>query len=104
MAHLALVFREKDLIDDDVVDIDVELSQLLDEAFCFVHGEELWYADSDEGCLGVVLHMVIHQFRIFLHLLHLAENGIQGLVQFLLAAENRAHVLHDAVEFLLQGQ
>lgn len=51
-AHLAFVFGEEDLVDDDIMDIDVELSKLLDEAFCLIHRQELRNADSNEGSLG----------------------------------------------------
>lgn len=37
LAHLALVLGEEDLVDDDVVDVDVELSKFLDKAFGLVH-------------------------------------------------------------------
>lgn len=49
-----------DLIDDYVVNVDVLVGQLLDQALCFVEAEELWNADADEGRHLRVLELLVH--------------------------------------------
>lgn len=88
LAHPALIIREQDLIDDDVVDVDIELGQLLDQTLCFIHRQELGDADCNEGGLGRVLHVLVYGLRVLPHLLHLAEDGVQSVVQLLAAAED----------------
>lgn len=80
IAHPAVIIREEDLVDDNVVDIDVELGQLLNETLSFIHGEEFRNADCDKGSLGRVLHVFVYSLWVLPHLLHLAKDGIQGLV------------------------
>ena len=52
LAHPAVIIREEDLVYDDIVNVNVELGQLLNEAFGFIHGEELRNADCNKGSLG----------------------------------------------------
>ena len=62
LTHPAVVLREKDLVDNDVVDIDIELSQLLDQTFSLIHRQKLRDADSYKSSLTAVLHVIVHQF------------------------------------------
>lgn len=54
LAHLALVFGEQHLVDNDVVHVDLELRELLDKPFSFIHGQKFWNADCNER--GEFLH------------------------------------------------
>ena len=62
LAHPALIVGEQDLVDDDVVNVDVKLRQLLNQALSFIHREELRNADCDKGGLGRVLHVFVYGF------------------------------------------
>jgi len=104
LAHFALILWEQDLVDDDVVDVDLELGQLLDQAFGLVHGEELRDADGNEGGFGAVFHLLVDYFRGLSHLFHLAEYFIQSLIHILFATQDAAHVVQQFVELLLEGQ
>jgi hypothetical protein len=44
---LGILFREQDLVDDDVVGINAEFGKFLDQPFRFVNGEEFWNANAD---------------------------------------------------------
>lgn len=53
LTHLAgfLRVREDKLVDDDVVGVDLALSQLLDQPLRLVQGQEFGDAHTDERCL-----------------------------------------------------
>lgn len=53
LTHLAgfLRVREDKLVDDDVVGVDLALSQLLDQPFRLIQGQEFGDAHTDESCL-----------------------------------------------------
>lgn len=48
--------------------------------------------------------MLVYSFWVFPHLLQLAEDGIQGPVQLLAAAEDWAHALDKAAELFFKSE
>ncbi len=61
------LFGEANLVDDDVVNVDFELSEFNGKALSLVKGEELRDADGNEGCLFRVLELVVHLDNLLLH-------------------------------------
>ena len=104
LAHPALVLRVQDLVNHDVVDVNPVLRQLLDQPLRLVHRQELRNAHRHECGFGGVLHVFVDNLGVLLHLLHLAEDTVERLVEFILAAEDGAHVLEKTVELLLERE
>lgn len=53
---LRVFLGEHDLINNNVFDEDFLAGEFLDQSFGFVDAEELWDANSYEGCLLSILH------------------------------------------------
>lgn len=88
LAHFARIVGIENLIDHDVMDIDVEFSQLLDQTLSLVHRQEFRNTHRHEGCLLRVLHVLVHDLRCLTHSLHPTKDLVQSLVQLFLAPED----------------
>jgi hypothetical protein len=67
---------EQNLIDHDVVNVDLLLSQLDCQSFSLVHRQELGDANSHERCLGRVLELHRNLLDSCFHLLHAFEQSL----------------------------
>lgn len=82
---------EQYLIDHDVPNINLLLSQLNGEPLRLIHGEELGDADGDECRLLWVLELLVYFLYFGLHLIKSLKNLILDLLRTLL----RVGLAHD---------
>lgn len=104
LAHLASRLREQNLVYHDVVDVDLELGQLLNQSFSFVHGQEFGNANCHKSCFQGVFHVLVHRFGSFTHTLHPTEDLIQSSIHFLLAPEDVPYFFKKRVKLLFEGE
>lgn len=57
---------EDDLIDDDIVNVNIELSQFNSKSLSFIQTQELGNADSHKGSLLRILELLIDAFNLLL--------------------------------------
>lgn len=97
---------EKNLVNDDVLNVYLLLSELDCQPLRLIHGQELRYADGHESGLLWVLELPVDLFDFGLHTVHCVEQLLLQLfgVHLLaaLSAHHSLHRRHHATEALFE--
>ena len=108
LALLAVFARvwEKNLVNDDVLNVDLLFSKLYCKPLRLIHGQELGYADGHKCGFLWVLELLVDLFDFGLHAVHCVEQLLLQLFRVnLLTALSTHHPLHrcqHATEALFQ--
>lgn len=96
------LFREADLVDNDVVDVDLKLGQLDGQALCLIKTEELRDAHSDEGGALWVAELLVDLHYLLLQTIKGVEHlALDVFARVCSAGHHRAELRDHAAKLLL---
>ena len=91
-----ILIREKNLVDDDVVDIYIEFGKLNGKSLRLVKGEELRDAHSNKGGLLRILELGVHIFDFLFEAIKSIKNLFLEIFRVCLLALSSHHSLHTS--------
>jgi len=96
--------REKNLVDDDVMDIDLLLGKFNSKSLGLVHRQELGNANRHESSLVCVLELVVNFLNFSFHSVHRVEELLLDVFRVGTASSSHhsLHLAEHAAEFVLQ--